>query len=101
MLPKLSQRYITLQLQEYLPAARAEPGISSLSGGKEFYQQCLNWHLTTKMTPEEVHNLGLAEVARITVLMENVIINKLLCAINNYLIHNVALIDLMFCFIDN
>ena len=51
--------------QTYLPSARPFPGISSLPDGLDHYQRCLDFHLSCHMTPQEVHNIGLLEVARI------------------------------------
>jgi len=50
---------------EYSTAYRAEPGISSIPGGLEFYTSVLRWHISTDQTPLEVHNTGLAEVSQI------------------------------------
>ncbi|XP_068247131.1 uncharacterized protein [Palaemon carinicauda] len=50
---------------EYYPAARPEVGVSSLPGGLEYYQACLQFHTSTNMTPQEVHDVGLSEVDRI------------------------------------
>ncbi|XP_045618072.1 uncharacterized protein [Procambarus clarkii] len=50
---------------DYLPATRPEIAVSSLEGGQEFYQACLKFHTSTNLTPQEIHNLGVTEVARI------------------------------------
>lgn len=50
---------------EYLLAARPEVGASSLAGGPEYYQACLQFYTSTNMTPQEIHDMGLSEVARI------------------------------------
>jgi len=44
---------------------RPAVGLSCLPNGEAHYQQCLNYHTTTTMTPKEVHDLGLREVDRI------------------------------------
>jgi len=49
----------------YLPAASELPGASHLPGGLAYYQAQLSRQTTTDMTPLEIHQLGLREVARI------------------------------------
>jgi len=51
---------------------RPREGIDSIPGGAEFYQQCLKWHTSLDITPDRVHEIGLAEVARIRKEMERV-----------------------------
>ena len=51
---------------------RPAVGITCVPNGEQFYQECLDWHLTLKMSPQEVHDLGLKEVARIKTLMNEV-----------------------------
>jgi len=58
------------QLQEYIKyeyssQVRGSPGISSMQGGRDFYDAVLQWHTSTQMTPKEVHDMGLEEVAAI------------------------------------
>ncbi|XP_059171859.1 uncharacterized protein LOC131952942 [Physella acuta] len=50
---------------EYMKHLRQKEGISSLANGDEWYQQCLDYHLSYPMTPQQVHDLGLKEVGRI------------------------------------
>lgn len=57
---------------EYLPASRATSGIGSLPFGKNLYATYVKQWTTTEMTPEEIHELGLKEVARINAEMEKV-----------------------------
>jgi uncharacterized protein (DUF885 family) len=57
---------------EYLPASRSTSGIGSLPFGKELYKAYVKQWTTTEMTPEEIHELGLKEVARLTIEMEKV-----------------------------
>lgn len=51
----------------YLPASRGNdrPGLVSMPGGPELYRHLVAVQTTTRMTPEEIHDLGLSEVARI------------------------------------
>ncbi len=51
----------------YLPASRGNdrPGLVSMPGGPELYRYLVAAQTTTRMTPDEIHNLGLSEVARI------------------------------------
>ncbi|MCA9160763.1 MAG: DUF885 domain-containing protein, partial [Planctomycetales bacterium] len=57
---------------EYLPHARQSTGILSLKGGREQYQYWVGNWTTTRLTPEEIFELGEQEVARITAEMEQV-----------------------------
>ena len=47
-------------------------GVSSWDNGPEFYKSVLQWHLSLPLTPEEVHQKGLAEVERISKEMKTV-----------------------------
>ena len=58
--------------EEYLPASRVTSGIGSLPFGKELYAIYVKQWTTTEMTPDEIHNLGLKEVARLKLEMEKV-----------------------------
>ncbi len=49
----------------YLPACREAPGIGSLPGGKDIYRELVKQFTTTDLSPEQVHEIGLREVARI------------------------------------
>jgi uncharacterized protein (DUF885 family) len=51
--------------EEYLPAGRRELGASTLPGGMPYYAQLAASSTTTAQTPEEIHDVGLKEVARI------------------------------------
>ncbi len=50
---------------EYAPKGRVELGIWSLPDGDERYRFAIRKLTTTNMAPEEIHELGLREVARI------------------------------------
>ncbi len=55
---------------EYLPASRTSFGLSAMPGGDALYRQLIRSTTTLDMTPDEIHNLGLSEVARIRTGME-------------------------------
>lgn len=57
---------------EYLTASRTTSGIGSLPFGKDLYAAYAKQWTTTEMTPDEIHNLGLKEVARLNAEMEKV-----------------------------
>jgi uncharacterized protein (DUF885 family) len=64
---------LTFFEEEYVPAARAELGVSTVPRGRELYRTLVRFHTTLETTPEEVHRRGLAEVARIRAEMDEVI----------------------------
>jgi uncharacterized protein (DUF885 family) len=55
---------------DYLPATRPSVGLSELQNGAAWYAYCVRLHTTTELTPAQVHELGLSEVARIRSAME-------------------------------
>lgn len=57
---------------EYLPRARDGVGLMYMKGGPELYRYLIKSTTTLDMTPEQIHDLGLSEVARITAEMEKV-----------------------------
>ena len=57
----------------YLPAARESVGLASLPGGAEWYEFLTRRYTTSRMTPDEIHRLGLEEVKRIRGEMDRVI----------------------------
>lgn len=67
------QQYYDFFVGEYLPAARDNIAASALPDGANFYQNRLEYYTTLKMTPAEVHQIGLKEVARIRAEMATVI----------------------------
>ena len=64
LLPASIKLYTFLE-QEYLPKTRASAGVSAIPDGAAWYKYLVRFHTTTGMTPEEIHALGLKEVARI------------------------------------
>jgi len=59
--------------QEYLPGARKSLGASELPDGERYYQAQIQLYVTVDMTPEEIHQIGLEQVARIRAEMEAII----------------------------
>jgi uncharacterized protein (DUF885 family) len=56
----------------YLPACKDEVGAWQLPNGPAMYAHLVRYFTTTKLTPDEVHAIGLREVARIRAEMEAV-----------------------------
>ena len=64
LLPALAQlrQYVN---DVYLPNSRASDGWWGLPNGKDWYQHLANSHTTTTLPVDEIHQIGLSEVARI------------------------------------
>jgi uncharacterized protein (DUF885 family) len=59
---------------EYLPNTREAIGVSDRPGGAEYYQDRINFYTTsTQYTAQDIHDIGLKEVARIRAHMEEII----------------------------
>jgi uncharacterized protein (DUF885 family) len=69
----LYQQFYDFMTQEYIPNARIDIAASALPDGAAFYQNRVEYYTTLPMTAEQVHQLGLQEVARIRSEMEQVI----------------------------
>ena len=54
----------------YLPLAREQVGLSSMKGGEVLYQYLIEQTTTLPLKADDIHNLGLSEVARIKSGME-------------------------------
>jgi uncharacterized protein (DUF885 family) len=48
----------------YVPAGREQPGINALPDGKRYYQFLIRRTTTTDLTPDQIHQIGLDEVAK-------------------------------------
>ncbi|MEM9500983.1 MAG: DUF885 domain-containing protein [Pseudomonadota bacterium] len=60
------EEFLSFYTEEYAPNCRTgTPGILATPGGGDYYAYRVKSFTTTDMTPAEVHNLGLSEVARI------------------------------------
>ena len=59
---------------EYLPTTRTTLGSSDTSNGNAYYQNRINFYTTsTQYTADDIHQIGLSEVSRIKVQMEQII----------------------------
>jgi uncharacterized protein (DUF885 family) len=59
--------------ETYLPASRDSIGLSELPNGKEWYETRAQQFTTTTLSPDEIHRIGLDEVARIRGEMQAII----------------------------
>jgi uncharacterized protein (DUF885 family) len=59
--------------ETYLPDSRDTIGLSELPNGKEWYELRARQFTTTQMSPDEIHRIGLDEVARIRGEMQKII----------------------------
>jgi len=71
ILPAL-KKFESFYLNDYAPACRTTVGASFMPGGAEYYAHRVKLFTTTNRTPDEVHNIGLSEVARIRGEMDEV-----------------------------
>jgi uncharacterized protein (DUF885 family) len=67
------QQYLDFFVGQYVPGARDNIAAVALPDGPAFYQNRLEHYTTLKMTPQQVHEIGLKEVARIRAEMQQVI----------------------------
>jgi uncharacterized protein (DUF885 family) len=58
------RQFATVFGHAYLPACRETVGIRDTPDGRAFYANRVRYHTTTAQTPEQIHEIGLAEVAR-------------------------------------
>ena len=67
------RRFYQFFTEEYMPHCRTEVGITALEGGQDYYQYLIQFYTTTNYSADEIHQLGLSEVARIRAEMETLI----------------------------
>lgn len=60
-------------VERYVPASRVATSVEALPDGRTLYAYNVRWHTTTGMTPQQIHEVGLAEVKRIRGDMDKVI----------------------------
>jgi uncharacterized protein (DUF885 family) len=59
--------------QEYLPAARASTAWRSQPGGETWYRQLIRYYTSTKLSGQEIHEIGLEQVSLIEQEMEQLL----------------------------
>lgn len=60
-------------LEEYVPKCRTNVGTDDMPGGKEYYDYRVAFFTTTEESADDIHKIGLSEVARIRAEMLEVI----------------------------
>jgi uncharacterized protein (DUF885 family) len=65
--------FLDFMTKEYTPGARTTLGASEMPRGRDYYAHLVKSFTTLDLTPEEVHAVGLKEVARIRAEMDEVI----------------------------
>lgn len=67
-------RELARYLEEvYIPSSAPTPGIGALDGGEAYYQWLIGYYTTLDLTADEVHQIGLTEVAQIRSGMMNIV----------------------------
>ncbi len=66
------QAFLDFLRREYIPGARTSLGLAGLPDGEAFYRHRIRLHTTLDLSPKEVHDIGLREVARLRAEMEQV-----------------------------
>lgn len=69
LIPSYTQMGAFLE-KEYLPNSRSSDGYNDLPNGDKLYKFYVKYWTTTDMSPQEIHAIGLQEVARIRSEME-------------------------------
>jgi uncharacterized protein (DUF885 family) len=64
------RRFLEFFRTRYLPAARQTLGVTTIPGGEKLYRERISLYTTLDRSAKEIHQLGLAEVARISAEME-------------------------------
>jgi uncharacterized protein (DUF885 family) len=67
------QDFHHFMLNRYIPSARKTIGVSDTTDGTDYYTNRVKYYTTTQMSPEQVHQKGVEEVARIRSEMDKII----------------------------
>ena len=65
-------KYKTFLTTTYLPAAREAIGVTANPQGQACYGAAVKYHATVDMTAQQIHDLGLAQMAKITAEMKEI-----------------------------
>ena len=52
-------------ISQHILLCRKEIAATSLPDGVSYYRECIRFHTSTELTPEEIHKIGLEEVEKI------------------------------------
>jgi uncharacterized protein (DUF885 family) len=63
-------KLLTMMRDEYLPKARTTLAATAMPDGQAFYQAMIQKFTTLDLTPQQIHDIGLKEVARIQAELE-------------------------------
>ncbi len=66
-------KLLTFFREEYVPQARTTLGASQMPDGDAYYRQQIREYTTLDLDPDQIHQIGLDEVARIQAEMETII----------------------------
>lgn len=64
---------LTFFTSEYMPQARTDLAAEAMPGGVDFYRSQIREYTTLDLSPAQIHDIGLAEVARIRAEMDAII----------------------------
>jgi uncharacterized protein (DUF885 family) len=68
------KKMINYLANTYIPAGRKSIAITDIPNGDAYYQSQINYYTTLNLTADEIHDIGLKEVARIRAEMDEVIV---------------------------
>lgn len=67
------QQFYDFLTNDYIPMAKRDISVKTWPDGEAFYQNRIKYYTTTDMTAQEIHQLGLSEVARIRAEMQTIV----------------------------
>ena len=70
---KAYRSFYDFLVKDYIPNAKQEVAATTWPDGESYYQNRSNYYTTTNLSADEIHNIGLKEVARIRAEMQQVI----------------------------